>query len=486
MVRRYNRLLVAFYVVTDALLGDGRVRRSPTCSASRLPRRPDPDHQGHAAVRAVPGIAAVHRRCSCRSRSSSRASTACAAAARASTTSSRVLVGSILAVVLGVVGTLYFQAYYVAGRAQGRRASTKSRSWSGCSSSSLNVVVRLRVARVRARSARAALARRHRPEARADCRRRRSRAAWSPTGSSSTASSASRSSASSTIAPAAITSATAACRCSARSARPPRSSGASSIDHLYVALPLEEHVKMLDLVEATSREGVDVKVVPDLLQFIALRARLEDLDGVPVISLNDVPLQGFNSVLKRALDVAHLGGGAGRAGASRSRSSPLLIKRTSPGPVFYTQERMGLDGKAFTVYKFRSMSDGRRGRDRPGLGARRRPARDAGRPLAAPLRPRRAAAVLERAAAATCRSSARGPSGRLRRAVQAPHPAVHAAPQGQGRASPAGRRSTAGAATPRSRSASSTTSTTSRTGRSPSTSRSCGSRCVRGLQQHAY
>ena len=52
------------------------------------------------------------------------------------------------------------------------------------------------------------------------------------------------------------------------------------IDHLYVALPLDEHVKMLGLVEETSREGVDVHVVPDLLQFIALRARLENLDGV--------------------------------------------------------------------------------------------------------------------------------------------------------------------------------------------------------------
>ena len=45
-------------------------------------------------------------------------------------------------------------------------------------------------------------------------------------------------------------------------------------------------------------------VVPDLLQFIALRARLENLDGVPIISLNDVPLRGFNSVLKRSIDVA--------------------------------------------------------------------------------------------------------------------------------------------------------------------------------------
>ena len=75
------------------------------------------------------------------------------------------------------------------------------------------------------------------------------------------------------------------------------------IDDLYVALPLEEHMKLLDLVESTSREGVDVKVVPDLLQFIALRARLEDLDGVPVINLNDVPLQGLSAFIKRVLDI---------------------------------------------------------------------------------------------------------------------------------------------------------------------------------------
>jgi Undecaprenyl-phosphate glucose phosphotransferase len=126
------------------------------------------------------------------------------------------------------------------------------------------------------------------------------------------------------------------------------------IDHVYVALPLEEHVKMLGLVEATNREGVDVHVVPDLLQFIALRARLENLDGVPIISLNDVPLRGFNSVLKRMIDIAI----SGAALLALSPFIPIvawLIKRGSPGPVLYTQERMGLDGKAFHVYKFRSM-----------------------------------------------------------------------------------------------------------------------------------
>ena len=129
------------------------------------------------------------------------------------------------------------------------------------------------------------------------------------------------------------------------------------IDQLYVALPLEEHVKMLDVVEAASRELLDIKVVPDLLQVIALRARLEDLDGVPIVNLTDVPLQGLNSALKRLIDLT-LSSAALLVLALPCAIIAALIRMTSPGPIFYRQERMGLDGKAFTVTKFRSMSIG--------------------------------------------------------------------------------------------------------------------------------
>ena len=126
------------------------------------------------------------------------------------------------------------------------------------------------------------------------------------------------------------------------------------IDQLYVALPLDEHSKLLDLMDVTSRECIEVKVVPDLLQFIALRARLEDLDGLPIISVNDVPLQGFNSWVKRVIDVT-LSSAAMLVFAVPFGLISALVKLTSAGPVFYRQDRMGLDGKAFTVYKFRSM-----------------------------------------------------------------------------------------------------------------------------------
>jgi Undecaprenyl-phosphate glucose phosphotransferase len=131
-------------------------------------------------------------------------------------------------------------------------------------------------------------------------------------------------------------------------------SAREGIDQLYVALPPEQHVQMLRLIESTSREFVDVKVVPDLLQVIALRARLEELDGLPVININDVPLQGLNTLVKRGIDIVI------SAGALLVLAIPFwiiaaLVKLTSKGNVFYRQERMGLDGKPFMIYKFRSM-----------------------------------------------------------------------------------------------------------------------------------
>ena len=204
------------------------------------------------------------------------------------------------------------------------------------------------------------------------------------------------------------------------------------IDDLYVALPLEEHMKLLDLVESTSREGVDVKVVPDLLQFIALRARLEDLDGVPVINLNDVPLQGISAFIKRVLDVV-ISFGALAFMALPGLVISWMIKRSSPGPIFYSQERMGLDGKQFTVYKFRTMPIDAESDTGPIWADENDNRAHAHRRVPAPPRSRRVAAVLERAGRRHVDRRTAAGAAVLRRAVQAPHPAVHAAPQGQGR-----------------------------------------------------
>jgi exopolysaccharide biosynthesis polyprenyl glycosylphosphotransferase len=77
---------------------------------------------------------------------------------------------------------------------------------------------------------------------------------------------------------------------------------------------------------------------------------------VPVINVNDPSIQGFNSILKRAIDIA-ISTVALLVLAVPLGIIALLVKLTSRGPVFYQQERMGLDGKPFTILKFRSMED---------------------------------------------------------------------------------------------------------------------------------
>ena len=126
------------------------------------------------------------------------------------------------------------------------------------------------------------------------------------------------------------------------------------IDQLYVALPLDQHVNMLKLIEISNRECVDIKVIPDFLQFVTLRARLEELDGIPLINVNDVPLSGFNSAIKRVIDI----GCSSAALAILSGPMTIIaaaIRLSSDGPILYRQERMGLDGQPFELLKFRSM-----------------------------------------------------------------------------------------------------------------------------------
>ena len=111
---------------------------------------------------------------------------------------------------------------------------------------------------------------------------------------------------------------------------------------------------MLGLIEVANRECIDVKVVPGLLQFVTLRARLEELDGLPLINVNDIPLRGLNSAIKRLIDI-FCASAALAVLALPMAAIAALIRLTSPGPALYRQERMGLDGRSFTTLKFRSM-----------------------------------------------------------------------------------------------------------------------------------
>jgi len=137
-----------------------------------------------------------------------------------------------------------------------------------------------------------------------------------------------------------------------------RVAAAHGADHLYIALPLDEHAKLLRLIKNVSNECLDIKVVPDLVQYATVKAVLEDLDGIPIISLSEVPLRGWNSMVKRVMDIV-VGSAALVALTLALPLFPiiaLLIKwKGGRGPVLLRQERMTLDGKTFRIYKFRTM-----------------------------------------------------------------------------------------------------------------------------------
>jgi len=126
------------------------------------------------------------------------------------------------------------------------------------------------------------------------------------------------------------------------------------IQEIYVALELSNYAKILETLRIVHKYPVHVRIIPDLFQLLTLKANVQDLDGFPVISIDEVPLRGFWRVLKRLTDLL-------AAGLGLLLLSPLfllfsiLIKLTSKGPVFYHQERVGLDGNAFNIHKFRTM-----------------------------------------------------------------------------------------------------------------------------------
>jgi len=126
------------------------------------------------------------------------------------------------------------------------------------------------------------------------------------------------------------------------------------VDQLMIALPLDAHKKILRLLDQVSSECVEIRLVPDLLQYATLRAGLEDLDGTPMINLSQVPLEGWQSLAKRGMDLL-ISAAAILCLLPVVPFIALAIWLEDRGPVFYRQERMGLDGRPFFILKLRSM-----------------------------------------------------------------------------------------------------------------------------------
>lgn len=127
------------------------------------------------------------------------------------------------------------------------------------------------------------------------------------------------------------------------------------VDEVVVALPLTAFPKYQHIIMECEKAGVRVSIVPDFYDILPASPHFEKFGDLPVISVRDVPLDELmNRVLKRGFDIAF-------SLVAIILTSPILlfiaagVKITSPGPVFFKQERVGLNRRSFYMYKFRTM-----------------------------------------------------------------------------------------------------------------------------------
>lgn len=126
------------------------------------------------------------------------------------------------------------------------------------------------------------------------------------------------------------------------------------VEQVIIALPNARRNELVEIINMCQRGRVDVKVYPDVLAYMSGDMNIDDLGGTPLITVRDIALRGWKLSLKRGLDV--VGSVFGLVFLSPLMIlTAIIIKVQSEGPVFYTQERMGLDGKRFEMIKFRSM-----------------------------------------------------------------------------------------------------------------------------------
>jgi exopolysaccharide biosynthesis polyprenyl glycosylphosphotransferase len=126
---------------------------------------------------------------------------------------------------------------------------------------------------------------------------------------------------------------------------------------VLVSIPSNEHDKLFELMKLSEGENVNLLLVPDFLEMITSSVRVQEVDGIPFLKIKSIPMNIWNTILKRLFDIIF-------ASAFLLLISPLfiiiaiLVKLTSPGKIFYYQERVSLAGRKFQMIKFRSMVEG--------------------------------------------------------------------------------------------------------------------------------
>jgi len=130
--------------------------------------------------------------------------------------------------------------------------------------------------------------------------------------------------------------------------------GEHRIDLILTAFEGDQNPYLTDIMNACVGLNVEFGSIPDSLEMMTSRLRVEEIGGVPVLKIKDVPITGWKAVFKRAMDVSV-------SLAALILLSPLFalaaaaVRFGSKGPVFYRQGRVGLDGREFDLIKFRTM-----------------------------------------------------------------------------------------------------------------------------------
>lgn len=130
------------------------------------------------------------------------------------------------------------------------------------------------------------------------------------------------------------------------------------VDEVLVALPIDRYGPVVEtIVRHCEEQGIIVRVRTEVSNLQVARSYLDELHGVPVLTIQSGPTDGWQLVAKRFIDLV---GSAALllALAPLFAVVTLLIRLDSPGPVFFAQERVGFNKRRFRILKFRTMVDG--------------------------------------------------------------------------------------------------------------------------------
>lgn len=127
------------------------------------------------------------------------------------------------------------------------------------------------------------------------------------------------------------------------------------IDVIFIALPMRQVQRVVDLLEELRDTTASIYFVPDIFVMDLIQSRTADISGVPIVAMCETPFQGSRGVIKRLMDLS-ISTMAVIVLAPFLLVIGMLIKLGSPGPVIFRQRRYGLDGQIIDVFKFRTMT----------------------------------------------------------------------------------------------------------------------------------